>query len=150
MMQILKKHFLSCLFLLLFIVATQSVQAQTDRVEGLWYNDAKTAKVQITKAANGKFNGKIVWLKEPSENGKPRTDQLNPDEHLRNKPLLGLKILSDLEKDGDDKYVDGKIYDPKNGKTYSCKMTYKGKTLDIRGYIGISLIGRTTVWERAN
>jgi len=42
------------------------------------------------------------------------------------------------------------IYDPKNGKTYSCKMTYKGKTLDIRGYIGISLLGRTTVWERTN
>ncbi len=119
-------------------------------MEGLWYNDAKTAKVQITKAASGKFNGKIVWLKEPLENGKPRTDQLNPDEQLRKRPILGLKILSDFEKEGDDKYVDGKIYDPKNGKTYSCKMTYKGKTLDIRGYIGISLIGRTTVWERAN
>ena len=147
-MHILKKTLLSCFILLL--ISAFAAKAQTDKVEGLWYNDAKTAKVQITKAANGKFNGKIVWLKEPSENGKPRTDELNPDEQLRKKPLLGLKILSDFEKDGNDKYVDGKIYDPKNGKTYSCKMTYKGKTLDIRGYIGISLLGRTTVWERAN
>jgi len=69
---------------------------------------------------------------------------------LRNRPIIGLKILSGFEKEGDNKYVDGTIYDPKNGKTYSCKMTYKGKTLDIRGYIGISLLGRTTVWERTN
>ena len=147
-MRTLKKNLLACLTLIL--ISAFAAKAQTDKVEGLWYNDAKTAKVQITKATNGKFNGKIVWLKEPTENGKPRTDQLNPDEQLRKKPLLGLRILSDFEKDGNDKYVDGKIYDPKNGKTYSCKMTYKGKTLDIRGYIGISLLGRTTVWERAN
>ncbi|WP_299289856.1 DUF2147 domain-containing protein [uncultured Mucilaginibacter sp.] len=147
-MHILKKNLLPCFILLL--ISAFAAKAQTDKVEGLWYNDAKTAKVQITKAASGKFNGKIVWLKDPLENGKPRTDQLNPDEQLRKRPILGLKILSDFEKEGDDKYVDGKIYDPKNGKTYSCKMTYKGKTLDIRGYIGISLIGRTTVWERAN
>ncbi|MEX8547089.1 MAG: DUF2147 domain-containing protein [Mucilaginibacter sp.] len=147
-MHILKKNLLSCFILLL--ISAFAAKAQTDKVEGLWYNDAKTAKVQITKAANGKFNGKIIWLKDQLENGKPRTDQLNPDEQLRKRPILGLKILSDFEKEGDDKYVDGKIYDPKNGKTYSCKMTYKGKTLDIRGYIGISLLGRTTVWERAN
>jgi uncharacterized protein (DUF2147 family) len=61
-----------------------------------------------------------------------------------------MQVLGDFVKDGDNKYVDGTIYDPKNGKTYSCKMTCKGKKLDIRGYIGISLIGRTTTWERAN
>ena len=48
-------------------------------------------------------------------------------------------LLADFVKDGDKKYTDGTIYDPLNGKTYSCTMTYKGKELDIRGYIGISL-----------
>ncbi len=147
-MPILKKNLLCCL-VLIFATAF-AAKAQADKIEGIWYNDIKSAKVQIFKASNGKFNGKIVWLKEPLENGKPRTDNLNSDEQLRKRPLLGLNILSGFEKDSDNKYVDGKIYDPKNGKTYSCKMTYKGKTLDIRGYIGISLLGRTTVWERAN
>ena len=147
-MRSLKKNLLCCLIVL--ASTAFAAKAQSDKVEGLWYNDAKTAKVQITKASNGKFNGKIVWLKEPTENGKPRTDVLNPNEKLRKRPILGLNILSGFDKDGDNQYVDGRIYDPKNGKTYSCKMTYKGKTLDIRGYIGISLLGRTTVWERVN
>ena len=124
-------------------------KAQTDKIEGLWYNDIKSAKVLITRASNGKFYGKVVWLKEPLKNGKPKVDELNSVEKLRTRPRLGLPVLADFVKDGDDKYTDGTIYDPNNGKTYSCKMTYKGNTLDIRGYIGISLFGRTTTWTRA-
>jgi uncharacterized protein (DUF2147 family) len=126
-----------------------SAKAQTDKIEGLWYNDIKSAKILITKESNGKFYGKVVWLKEPLKNGKPKVDELNADEKLRSRPRLGLPVLADFVKDGDNKYTDGTIYDPNNGKTYSCKMTYKGKTLDIRGYIGISLFGRTTTWSRA-
>jgi uncharacterized protein (DUF2147 family) len=124
-------------------------RAQSDKLEGLWYNNEKTAKILITKDNNGKFNGKVVWLKEPLKNGKPKLDEMNEDEKLRSRPRLGLPVLSNFEKDGDNKYTGGTIYDPLNGKTYSCKITYKGKTLDIRGYIGISLFGRTTVWFRA-
>jgi uncharacterized protein (DUF2147 family) len=127
-----------------------SVFAQTDKLEGLWYNDIKSAKIQISRSSNGKFNGRIVWLKEPLKDGKPKTDDQNPDDQLKLRPIIGLPILSDFVKDGDYKYTDGTIYDPKNGKTYSCNITYKGKTLAIRGYIGISLFGRTTVWERTN
>lgn len=140
---------LSCCLFLVFAIAF-TAKAQTDKVEGLWYDDMKLAKFQISKASDGKFNGKIVWLKEPLENGKPKVDDKNPDEKLRKRPILGLNILSGFEKEGDNQYIDGKIYDPKSGKTYSCKMTCKGNKLDIRGYIGISLIGRTTVWERTN
>jgi uncharacterized protein (DUF2147 family) len=146
-----KKTFLFCLSILVcFALSIHVAKAQTDKIEGLWYNDVKTAKVAISKGSNGKFNGKIVWLKEPLEKGKPKVDENNPDANLKKRPLLGLQILSGFDKDEDNKYINGSIYDPKNGKTYSCKMTYKGKTLDIRGYIGISLLGRTTVWERAN
>lgn len=132
------------------ILATNLVKAQADKIEGLWFNDIKSAKIDIYKGTNGKFYGKIVWLKEPLKNGKPKVDELNSDETLRKRPVLGMQILADFVKDGGDKYVDGTIYDPKNGKTYSCKMTYKGRKLDIRGYIGISLLGRTTTWERAD
>jgi len=136
------------LVLSLFLFSTMA-KAQTDRLEGLWYNQEKTGKVLITKGTDGKFYGKVVWLKEPNENGKPKVDRMNVDPKLRSRPRLGLQVLAGFEKDGDDKYTGGTIYDPLNGKTYSCKITYKGKTLDIRGYIGISLFGRTTVWSRA-
>ncbi|HZY37196.1 MAG TPA: DUF2147 domain-containing protein [Mucilaginibacter sp.] len=141
---------LATLVLGLFLFgATAKAQPKPDRLEGLWYNDIKSAKVQITRAGNGKFYGKVVWLKEPLKNGKPKVDELNEDPKLRTRPRLGLPVLNDFVKDGDEKYDDGTIYDPLNGKTYSCKITYKGNTLDIRGYIGISLFGRTTVWSRA-
>jgi uncharacterized protein (DUF2147 family) len=123
--------------------------AQHDNIEGVWFNDTKEAKIQIYKGTDGKLYGKIVWLKEPMRNGKAKLDDNNPDKQLKRQPVVGLVILKGFTKDGS-QYVDGSIYDPDNGKTYDCKMTYKGgKTLSIRGYIGISLIGRTTVWERA-
>ena len=124
--------------------------AEKDKIEGFWYNDEQTAKVQIYKAVDGKFWGKIVWLKEPNKDGKPRTDDKNPKERLRNTPLLNLPILRGFSKKDDDTYDDGQIYDPKNGKTYSSTITYRNdKELGIRGYIGISMIGRTTTWKRA-
>lgn len=150
-MKLLKKNLMrTMLVFAVLILANTVVKAQPDKIEGLWYNDIKSAKIDIYKGANGKFYGKIVWLKEPLKNGKPKVDDLNSDEALRKRPVLGMQVLADLVKDGDNKYVDGTIYDPKNGKTYSCKMTYKGRKLDIRGYIGISLLGRTTTWERAD
>lgn len=137
-------------FIMLGLMLTGSVAlAQTDPLEGLWYNDVKSAKIQITRESNGKFIGKVIWLKEPLKNGKPKVDEMNENESLRSRPRLGLQVLSGFEKDGENKYTGGTIYDPLNGKTYSCKIAYKGKTLDIRGYIGIPLLGRTTVWSRA-
>ncbi len=137
------------LVMLVFSAFCLKAKAQTDPIEGLWYNDVKSGKIEITRHANGKFYGKVVWLKEPNEFGKPKVDRLNEDPKLRSRPRLGLPVLNDFVKDDDNKYTDGTIYDPLNGKTYSCKMTLKGKELDIRGYIGISLFGRTTTWTRA-
>jgi len=128
--------------------AGKAATAQSDKIEGTWFNDIKDAKIQIYKSNDGKFYGKIVWLKEPIKNGKPKLDEKNRNEKLQKQPIVGLLILKGFEKDGDT-YEDGTIYDPENGKTYDCKITYKGKTLSIRGYVGISMFGRTTVWERA-
>jgi uncharacterized protein (DUF2147 family) len=144
------KHLVRLVLIILTIVTVNtSAKAQTDKIEGLWYNDIKSAKIQISKGIDGKFNGKIVWLKEPLKDGKPKTDEENKDEKLRSRPIIGMNILSGFVPDGDHKYTDGKIYDPKNGKTYSCNITHNGKTLSIRGYVGISLLGRTTTWEKA-
>ncbi len=129
---------------------TQAAAFAQDPIEGLWYNEEKTAKIKIYKAKNDKFYGKIDWLKERVRNGKPRTDENNPDKSQRKEPLTGLIVLKGFEKDGVNKYGDGTIYDPKNGKTYSCVITYKGDKLEVRGYVGISLIGRTAVWTRVS
>jgi uncharacterized protein (DUF2147 family) len=145
-----KKHFVRLALIVLTIVSVNiTVKAQANKIEGLWFNDIKSAKIEISKGTDGKFNGKIVWLQEPLKNGKPKIDDENKDEKLRNRPIIGLHILSGFVADGDNKYTSGTIYDPKNGKTYDCNITYKGKTLAIRGYVGISLFGRTTIWERA-
>ncbi len=121
-----------------------------DITQGTWYNDAKTSKIQFYKQGNKLF-GKVIWLKEPLENGKPRLDKLNSNEKLRTRPLMGLVFLSNFEADGAKIWEDGEIYDPNNGKTYSCKLTItSATTIDARGYIGISIIGRTTKFTKAD
>ncbi len=143
----IKKLTMYCL-MLVSLVAGTAANGQSDKIEGTWFNDIKDAKIQIYKSNDGKFYGKIIWLKEPVKNGKPKLDEKNRNEKLQKQPIVGLVILRGFEKDGDT-YEDGTIYDPENGKTYDCKITSKGKTLSIRGYVGISMFGRTTVWERA-
>ncbi|MEY3717219.1 MAG: hypothetical protein RL285_1094 [Bacteroidota bacterium] len=133
--------------------AVTSTTAEGDAIIGKWLNQEGTSHIQIFKATNGsfagKFYGKIVWLKEPLKNGKPKVDDLNPNPAKRSVPLMNLQILKDFVYDADDKeWEDGTIYDPKNGKTYSCYMTLSGNKLDVRGYVGISMIGRTSVWTR--
>jgi uncharacterized protein (DUF2147 family) len=142
---------LKTLLAVLLLLGTRQYALAQDAIERLWYNEEKTAKIQIFKATDGKFYGKIVWLKEPNnEEGKPKTDKKNPDKAKRANPIMGLQMLKGFKKDDATHYEDGTIYDPKNGKTYSCKITRKGDLLDVRGYMGISLIGRTTTWTKAD
>ncbi len=120
-----------------------------DSITHLWYNEKKTAKIQVYQSADGLYNGKIVWLKLPNRNGKPKVDFHNPDKSKKSNPILGLQILKGFKKTGDNLYEDGTVYDPENGKTYSCKLTHNGDELDVRGFVGISLFGRTTKWTSA-
>lgn len=125
-----------------------SASAAADDILGEWYNGTKEAKVQIYKTGD-KYSGKIVWLKEPNRDGKPKLDDKNPDPSKRNNKIIGLVMLKNFTNVAPNKWENGKIYDPKNGKEYSCEITLKDpKTLDVRGYIGISLIGRTDKWTR--
>lgn len=125
-----------------------TANAAADDILGEWFNGSKEAKIQIFKTGST-YSGKIVWLKIPNKDGKPKVDDKNPDASKRNNKVLGLQILRDFVSTKEDKWENGKIYDPKNGKEYSCEMTLKNpKTLDVRGYIGISLIGRTDTWTR--
>ena len=130
--------------------------ASPDAVVGKWLNGKKTAHVEIYKAG-GKYYGKIVWLKEPvypaddkkGMAGKTKVDREKPDPAKRNQPTLGLGILRDFVFVKDGLWEDGMIYDPENGKDYKCKMTLESPdVLNVRGYIGFSLLGRTDTWTR--
>ena len=137
------------LLVLLFTLMRIAGYCQTDAIERLWYNEEKTAKIKIYKSETGKFCGKIVWLKVPEKNGKPKVDERNPDKTRRTDPILGLLLLKGFVKKDEKTYDGGTIYDPKNGKTYSCTINHKGDKLDVRGFVGFSFLGRTTVWTLA-
>jgi uncharacterized protein (DUF2147 family) len=98
-----------------------------------------------------KYQGKIVWLKEPNdpETGKPKVDKNHPDQATRTRPVLGLINVWGFIFKEDNLWDDGNIYDPKNGNTYSCTIRMENaNTISVRGYIGVSLIGRTDTWTR--
>jgi uncharacterized protein (DUF2147 family) len=139
------------LLFLCFAVCGHSLFAQVkaDDILGYWLTSGKNpAKIQIYKTGN-RYSGKIVWLKEPNENGRPKTDKKNPNAANHLLPIVGLQILSNFEFNGEDKWHEGQIYDPESGKTYSCHISFKdGSTLKVRGYIGVSLLGRTEYWKR--
>lgn len=138
---------INLLLFFLFISAFSFAQ-NADAVIGTWLTGSEKAKVQIYKDGS-KYYGKIVWLRNPTyEDGKPKMDRHNPDKAKQTIPLMGLNMLKGFVFD-EDQWNDGTIYDPENGKTYSCKMTIRdGTKLDVRGYIGISLLGRTETWFR--
>lgn len=126
-------------------------QNKADDIIGIWLTGGKEpAKIQVYKSGEI-FYGKIIWLKNPTENGKLRMDGNNPDKAKRSNPIIGLLMLTGFKFDGDDEWKGGDIYDPESAKTYSSYLYLKDKnTLKVRGYVGISLFGRTETWTRTN
>jgi uncharacterized protein (DUF2147 family) len=137
------------LFIGIFCMTLSSL-AQTDAIVGQWYNQEKDAVIDITKAENQTFEGKIVWMLNPNdENGNPKTDPLNPDESMRSRSRMGMVIMYGFEYDEDNVWDEGEIYDPKSGNTYSGTITLSSENqLDLRGYVGLPIFGRTSKWTR--
>lgn len=134
------------------VLAAPAAWAQNNSPAGLWktIDDASgkpKSLVRITET-NGVVSGKIEKLfREPTEDQNPVCDKCEGE--LKGKPVLGMTILNGLQKDGDS-YSGGTVLDPHNGKTYKAKLTLKddGKKLDMRGYIGAPMFGRTQTWIR--
>ena len=129
-----------------------SVLAQDkDAVLGKWLNASGEGQILIYKKGDQYF-GKLVWLKNTNdEQGNVKLDNKNPDPSLRTRPLLGLELLKNFTYQDDGVWEKGSVYDPKTGKTYSCKISMASSDkLDIRGYVGISLLGRTETWTRVH
>ena len=153
-MNTIRTTFLTFLLLTtaVFYAGSLTAQVKADDVVGVWLNEDKDAHVKIENR-EGKYYGNIIWLKEPNEEatGLPKLDDENPDPVLQKRPVMGLELLTGFVFDGDDEWEDGDIYDPKSGSTYSCYMVFTDDTknnLKVRGFVGVSLLGRTTYWTR--
>ncbi|MCL7989482.1 DUF2147 domain-containing protein [Sphingobacterium sp. lm-10] len=134
----MEKFMLSCMTMLLTI----ALFAQSnDPILGKWENSSKEGRIEIFKRGD-KYFGKLYWIKDSS-----KKDVKNPDKSKQDRKIEGLEILTNFTKKGNT-YEGGEIYDPKSGKTYSCKMTPKGDKLEVRGFVGVSLLGRTEVFTR--
>lgn len=137
---------LSLLLLPLVFAANYS----SNDILGEWYTKDDGAKVRIYEE-NGKYYGEIIWLSEPfGMDGEPKKDTNNPKKTLRSRPIVGINLIRDFVYKGKGKWEKGKIYNPEDGKTYSCviKMIENGQKLKVRGYVGISLFGQTQIWRR--
>ena len=143
-------------FLFILLASTLisiTVNAQKTGFEKTWYNQEKTSQIRIFKATDGKYYGKIVWLKEPNgANGKPRLDDKNPDADRRSKTVMDMNILTGftLSQSNPNVLEGGKVYDPNNGKTYCGELTLQGATIDLKGYIcSLPFLSRTSEWTLA-
>lgn len=127
-----------------------SLEDNPDAIQGVWKTGEGNAMVRIYKNGD-KYQGKVVWLKEPidPETGKPKVDKFHPDEASRTRPVLGLINVWGFVYQEKNVWSEGNIYDPKNGNTYSCTIKMiNPNTIEVRGFIGVSLIGRTDTWTR--
>ena len=121
----------SILIILGLLFSASFAFSQVDKIVGIWVPAKGTSQVRIFKATNGKFYGKVEWL----ETEKDKLDVNNPDPGQRNKKIWGLMILKDFSYNADkNRWEDGTVYDPDNGKTYDCYMWFDGD--DIRGQSG--------------
>ncbi len=130
-----------------FLMSINQVMAISENdVLGIWLNQAGDGEIEISRQGDVLI-GVIVGNTDPD--AADRKDIHNPDLALRTRSLSGLIVFGDMAYQGKNKWKGGWIYDPNNGKTYKCKMTLKdANTLRIRGFIGVSLIGRTEEWKR--
>ena len=128
--------------------ATASHAATPEDVYGLWLVESGAAIVEIAPCGD-RACGKIVWLAEPNRpDGSPKIDAMNPEASLKSRPICGLPMIGDFSRDGDG-WDDGYIYDASAGDTYTSTMhvTDEGN-LYVRGYVGISLFGKSQTWTR--
>lgn len=134
------------------LFAPNMALAQDDPAFGLWLTENQRAIVEIgpCDAAPAQACGVVVWLLEPTDaSGAPRVDTENPEASLRTRPLCGLPVVGDFERQGPGSWDDGFIYDGAEGDTYTASMEVQGDgTLRVRGYVLVSAIGRSQTWTR--
>jgi uncharacterized protein (DUF2147 family) len=133
------------LMLTLWVAGSGALMAQqASPILGRWLTQPGDGIIEITRTADNTYLGTIIGGNAPR-----RVDEHNPDPARRAQLLLGQLILKDMHEDGDGALAGGTIYEPDTGRTYKCRIeTLDHDRLKVRGFIGISLLGRSQVWTR--
>ena len=136
---------LTCLLSILF--STLAWAEKTD-VEGRWLTQEGDGWIRI-QIVGDSLKGSVAGSPDPKQREEREFDDRNPDPNLRTRRLEGLTIMTGFSYDGDGRWSGGTVYDPNSGKTYKCTVKQlDANTLKIRGFIGISLFGRSETWTR--
>ena len=139
------------LVLALMAIATMStVMAQTNAnaIVGTWESDQKDVRMEYFQDGDH-YSARLLWGNKivEADNVTSKKDAKNPIPRLRTRNIIGIVSLTGLKWDGKE-YANGKIYDPPSGKRYSCKAWMEGDKLQLRGFLGLSMMGRTVSWHR--
>jgi uncharacterized protein (DUF2147 family) len=132
------------LALSLAVPAAGTSDDQATLILGNWLTEARDGIIEISIAGDGTYQGKIVGGNSPQ-----RQDQHNSDPARRAQLLLGQTIFQGMKYDGEGKWSGGTIYDPDSGRIYKCRLErLDAQRLQVRGFIGFALLGRSQVWTR--
>lgn len=133
-----RQKLLSILFLL--FISTVASAAGPDEILGRYWSPDKDRVIEIF-LADGAYQGRIIWSK------KAIKDKNNLNESLKERELLGLVFLTGFRFDGKNRWLGGRVYAPDNGRTYKGKLWVENNNLKMRGYVGVSLLGRTATLQ---
>ena len=142
-------------FATILLTATTAFGAVPGDILGSWNTQGGDSRLELFRCGE-KICGKVVWLKHPNYMkskdgpvGTTKVDRKNPNPALRKRPILGLQVMKGLTAKGNKRWEKGTCYDPETGKSYKCKMTQVSPDrVELRGYIGVSLIGRNFALTR--
>lgn len=125
------------------IALPSAAGAATDGVEGFWLSENERAIIEIG-SCGPEVCGRMVWLRDPrDETGAPKRD-------AHGNPLCGIPLVAGFRPEGENRWDDGRIYNPRDGATYSARMTLLDRErLEVRGYLGLPIFGQSQVWTRA-
>lgn len=144
------------LALFFWLLPPAVLSAGAEGVAGTWRTADGRALIEIYPCG-ANMCGRVAWLREPNfpvddregMAGKPRVDRYNPTAELRNRGVLGLRIMEGFIRKGDNRWEQGTIYDADTGRTYRSRLTLlSADRLDLHGYIGIPLFGKSSIWTR--
>lgn len=151
-----KEFVVLALTLTLWLLSVGVAPAADDGVTGTWKTADGRALIEMYHCGTN-ICGRVAWLREPyfpadDREGlacKPRSDRHNPNPELRNRRVIGLQIMEGFTREADNRWEHGTIYDSDTGKTYRSRLTLIAPNrLDLHGYIGIPLLGRSQIWTR--
>lgn len=138
---------LTFFLLALFQLSSLTAQVNSNAIVGIWESEAKDAKMEIYSSGET-FNATLLWGAQiVNADGSSKKDSYNPDESMRDRELVGSVMIKGLRFE-DDEWENGRVYNNANGKWYKCYVWMEEGQLHLRGYLGMPILGETTIWNR--